>query len=149
MAFAIAVGLTAVAVVVLWVAVAREPGPAPDDSAIAYEQAWNRLDFSTLYDLSGDELRDGLRRAEFVAHKRELLATATATATPAPRGAVPVSIDQVATSGDAAHVVTVVGGDDTGGAVRNDLKLRRRDGRWVVTAYSLRSSEPPAAASGA
>src|SRR5437763_5918519 len=39
--------------VFMWVSVAREPGPAPADVALAYERAWDELDFDLLYDLSG------------------------------------------------------------------------------------------------
>ena len=42
------------------VAYALEPGPTPTDIAVAYEEAWDRLDFGTLWTLSGSELRDGL-----------------------------------------------------------------------------------------
>src|SRR6476661_305363 len=55
----------------------RSPaGPGPSDVAIAYERAWNDLDFNLLYDLSGAELRDGLRRDQFVATKRAAYANA-------------------------------------------------------------------------
>ena len=33
-------------IVALVVAVAVDPGPAPDESALAYEEAWDRLDFA-------------------------------------------------------------------------------------------------------
>ena len=59
-------GWTGVALVVL---VSADPGPSPVDVALAYEQAWDHLDFEGLWSLSGDELRDGLRRPEFVAAK--------------------------------------------------------------------------------
>ena len=67
MPLAIAIGIILVLLVVMWVAFAKEPGPGPADVAIAYEGAWDQLDFRLLYDLSGDELRDGLRREQFVA----------------------------------------------------------------------------------
>ena len=54
----------------MWISVGREPGPGPSDVAIAYERAWDELDFGLLYDLSGAELRDGLRRDQFIAAKR-------------------------------------------------------------------------------
>lgn len=138
MAFAIAVALAVVAVLILWVVVAREPGPAPDEVAIAYEQAWARLDYPTLYDLSGDELRDGLRLHDFVAHKR-------ATVRGGPAGPLPrVSVESAGASGDTAHVVTVIGDPGSADSVRNDVLLRRRQGRWVVVSYTLhRAGEPP------
>jgi hypothetical protein len=51
------------------VAVAKDPGPGPEDVAIAYERAWDRLDFDTLYTLAGRELRDGLERSQYIAAK--------------------------------------------------------------------------------
>ena len=57
-------------VIALVVLVARDPGPPPDDVAVAYEDAWDRLDFEALWTLSGDELHDGLHRREFVEAKR-------------------------------------------------------------------------------
>ena len=52
------------------VAVALERGPSVGDLAVAYERAWDDLDFDLLYDLSGEELRDGMRRDRFVRVKR-------------------------------------------------------------------------------
>ena len=54
---------------VFWSRSRKEPGPGPADVAIAYERAWDELDFGLLCDLSGDELRDGLRRDQFVARE--------------------------------------------------------------------------------
>ena len=48
--------------VALVVAVIRDPGPQPDDVAMAYELAWDHLDFESLWTLSGRELHDGLDR---------------------------------------------------------------------------------------
>ena len=56
--------------VALVIIVSADPGPSPVDVALAYEDAWDHLDFEGLWTLSGDELRDGLGRPEFVAAKR-------------------------------------------------------------------------------
>jgi hypothetical protein len=66
--------------VFMWVSIGREPGPGPADVAIAYEHAWDHLDFDLLFDLSGDELRDGMRRDRFVAAKRHAYENANARA---------------------------------------------------------------------
>ena len=55
----------------LFFALAHEKGPSAADVAIAYEIAWDHLDFSMLYDLSGAELRDGMRREPFIAAKHK------------------------------------------------------------------------------
>ena len=60
----------------MWISVAREPGPGPSDVAIGYERAWDELNFGLLWDLSGAELRDGLRRDQFIAAKRAAYADA-------------------------------------------------------------------------
>src|ERR1700730_15889979 len=54
----------------LVVLVSLDPGPSPVDVAVAYEEAWDHLDFEGLWSMSGDELRDGLNRPEFVAAKQ-------------------------------------------------------------------------------
>ena len=51
------------------VAVAKAGAPGPADTAVAYEHAWDHLDFSTLWNLSGPGLRDGRTRDQFVRDK--------------------------------------------------------------------------------
>ena len=51
------------------VAVAKAGAPSPADTAVAYEHAWDRLDFSTLWNLSGPNLRDGRTRDQYVRDK--------------------------------------------------------------------------------
>ena len=53
------------------VAIARDRGPGPGDVAVAYELAWDRLDFESLFTLSGDGAArrarpPGLRRREAI-----------------------------------------------------------------------------------
>ncbi len=133
MALAVAIGLVVVALLVMWIAVAREPGPSAAETAVAYEHAWQRLDYGSLYDLSGDELRDRLDRRAFVASKRASIAPHG----PSPEAATDSTIEVVSDEAvrDAAFVVTNVTVADA--AVRNDVTLVRRDGRWYVVAYGL------------
>lgn len=132
MAVAVAGLLVAAAIVVMWVVVAREPGPPPEETAVAYELAWDRHDFTTLFSLSGEELRDGMDQRSFVASKRQSVG---ALASSAP--AASVRVESVDSDGSVAHVVTAVSArDDT---VRNDVVLERRSGRWEVVAYALRA----------
>jgi hypothetical protein len=127
----IALVLVAVLLGVLFVAFARDPGPDPADVAIAFERAFDLLDFSLLYDLSGDELRDGQRRDAFVAAKRAAHANA-----PMRRLASAIDVESVVRSHDTSVVVTRV--ETGGGAVRNTLVLERRSGVWLVVGYALR-----------
>jgi hypothetical protein len=137
--------LTAVVVVVIFVlilafvlAVAREQGPPPSDVALAYELAWDHLDFESLWAVSGDELRDGLGRREFVAAK----VAAYAQQARLSHLAREIVIENVDQRGDLAVVRTRVELFD-GDVAHNELHLVRRVGRWTVVEYRLRSDAPP------
>ena len=54
----------------LLVALALQKTGSPEDVAVAYELAWDRLDFERLWELSGDGLRDGRTREVFLADKQ-------------------------------------------------------------------------------
>jgi len=128
---AIAIGvIVALLVFMLW-AIAHEKGPSAPDVAIGYERAWDELDFGLLWDMSGPELRDGLRRDQFIAAKRAAYANE-------PRGRVAehVDIDTFVEGNQSALVVTRVTAE--GATVRNDVLLERRANGWTVVGYSLR-----------
>jgi hypothetical protein len=133
------VGLALVALVIaVVIVVAREPGPPPSEVALAYELAWDRLDFETLWALSGHELHDGLPKHEFIAAKQ-----AAYRGRPELRGiAADVVIEQVAASDTTAVARTRVASQD-GATVRNEVRMDHRDGRWVVIAYELRPDSQP------
>lgn len=124
-------------VIALVVAVARDPGPPPDDVAIAYEDAWDRLDFETLWTLSGAELRDGMPRHEFVDAKRAAYHQQPELGNLAAR----VVVEHLDAGKHAALVRTRVE-VRTGGVARNEIQLASRAGQWVVIAYHLLGSEP-------
>ena len=128
----IAVLLLALAVVVV---IAKDRGPGPGDVAVAYELAWDRLDFESLYTLSGTELRDGLDRRGFVAAKRTAYARQDELGHLVER----VALDQVANSRDAAIAITEVELHDRA-VVHNRVEMSRRNGRWQVVAYQLEPS---------
>ena len=124
-----AVGLLCVALVIL---VAVNAGPSAAEVSLAYEHAWDRLDFEAVWALSGAELRDGLDRAPFVAAKR-----AAYQRQPALRGiAASVAVDAVSEGRGFAVVHTRVELRDGGHAV-DALQLAKRAGRWLVVAYEL------------
>jgi hypothetical protein len=118
--------------VFMWVSIGREPGPGPADVAIAYEHAWDHLDFDLLFDLSGDELRDGMRRDRFVAAKRNAYEKANARA----RLGADVRVETSIAGNQTALVVTEVAAQ--GSSVRNNVMLEKRANGWVVVGYSLR-----------
>lgn len=114
------------------VMIAKDRGPGPGEVAVAYEQAWDRLDFESLFTLSGVELRDGLDRRGFVTAKRAAYAQQHELGGLAER----VGIDQVANSRDLAVAITTVELHDHG-VVHNRVEMARRNGRWQVVAYRL------------
>lgn len=104
--------------------------PDPTETAVAYERAWDRLDFETLWRLSAPELRDGRTREEFVAAKRDRYRERADLAGLVRR----VTVEAQQTAGRLAVVRTRLEMD--GGRVfRNQLRLRRESGRWSVVAY--------------
>lgn len=118
--------------VALVVLVAVDHGPPPADVALAYEQAWDHLDFESLWVLSGDELRDGLAEDAFVTTKQAAYQRQEGL-----RGlARTVTVDAVSESRNFAVVRTVVELRD-GGQASDALQLARRAGRWLVVAYEL------------
>ena len=131
------VGIAVLALVIaLVVIVAIETGPPAEDVAVAYEGAWDRLDFDALWDLSGDELRDGLGRKAFVDAKRAAYAGHDALGHLA--GAVVVERADVGTA--VASVATRLTLRD-GTTARNDIELAKRAGKWVVVDYRLRGGD--------
>lgn len=129
----VALLIIAALLVVLWVAFAKDPGPAAADVAIAYERAWDMLDFDLLYDLSGPELRDGMRRDEFVAAKR---AAYEASGHRAPVGAT-IDVDETVAANETAVVVTRV--TTVEGSIRNNVVLEKTSNGWAVVRYAIRS----------
>ena len=125
--------------VFMWVAIGREPGPAAVDVAIAYERAWDELDFNLLYDLSGPGLRDGLRRDQFVAAKRAAYSRPESRA----RLGANISVETSVAGHQTALVVTRVVAD--GSPVRNNVMLEHTANGWLVVGYSLRAETAGAA----
>jgi hypothetical protein len=121
-----------VLVVALVIAVARDPGPPLEDVAVAYEQAWDRLDFEALYALSGDELRDGMGRRDFVAAKRAAYQRQAGLT----QLAAHVAVERTEGGKHVAGVRTRVDARD-GGVTHNDVLLAHRAGKWVVVGYQL------------
>lgn len=121
----------------LGVALVREPGPSPDEMALAYEHAWDRLDFDTLWLLSGAELRDGRTRHDYVEAKRRAYAARADLARLAQR----IGVDSVTKGAGSASVTTRVELRD-GSVVRDEVLLGRRRNRWEVVGYVLSESGP-------
>ncbi len=121
------------------VVIAKEPGNSPDDVAVAYEEAWDRLDFGALWTLSGSELHDGRDRKAFVAAKSRAYAERAELGDLLDR----VTVDERTVGSKAAVVGTRLHLRD-GSVVRNQVRLRRRRARWEVVGYSLRAAPSPA-----
>jgi hypothetical protein len=117
----------------LW-AIAHESGPSAPDVAIGYEHAWDELNFGLLWDLAGEELREGLHRDQFIELKRKAYANE-------PRGRLAdrIEVDTFVEGTQSSLVVTRVTAE--GITVRNDVLLERRANGWTVVGYSLRPGE--------
>lgn len=126
-----------VLLVALVIAVARDPGPPVEDVAVAYEQAWDRLDFEALYALSGDELRDGMNRRDFVAAKRAAYHRQAGLT----QLAAKVSVEGIEGGKHVAAVRTRVDAHE-GAVTHNDVRLAHRAGKWLVVGYQLLESDP-------
>ena len=131
MALIVALSAMGILAIVFIVLVAKERNPSPEDTAVAYERAWDRLDFATLWDLSGPELRDGRDRKAFVAAKRSAYAEQDAL-----HGLVQsVTATAIEAGPEAAIVVTTVTTAEPP-PIRNQCTLARRSGRWFVVGYT-------------
>jgi hypothetical protein len=115
----------------LFYAIGHEKGPSAPDVAIGYERAWDELDFGLLWDLSGPELHEGLRRDQFIDAKSAAYANE-----PHGRLAERIDVDTFVAGNQSALVVTRVTAEGT--SVRNDVLLERRANGWTVVGYSLR-----------
>jgi hypothetical protein len=130
------VGIVVLALMItVIVVIAKDRGPGPGEVAVAYELAWDRLDFESLYTLSGLELRDGLDRRGFISAKRTAYEEQHELGGLVER----VGLDQVANSRDAAVAITAVELHDQA-VVHNRVEMARRNGRWQVVAYRLEPS---------
>ena len=129
--------LVAALAIALVVIIALDPGPTPSDVAIAYEEAWDRLDFDTLWTLSGTELRDRRTRADFLRAKGDVATGRSALAELANQ----VEVDDELVGSDLAVVHTRLRLRD-GASVRNQVELAFRDGAWKVIGYRLEGAPP-------
>lgn len=135
MPFVVALVLLGLLLLALVVMVAREPGPTPEETAVAYEAAWDRLDFASVWEMSSTEMRDGRSREEFVAAKRAVFADR-----PQLDSLVgDVSVRDVMSEGQRVNVRTVFALPDSDGdtvEAGSNVTMERRDGRWQVVAYT-------------
>jgi hypothetical protein len=137
MVTAVVAAVIAVLLLALVLAVGHDPAPGPADVAFGYELAWDHFDFASLWTLSGDELRDGLDRKDFVTAKHAAYAGRQGL----DHLTRHISIESVDARGAAAVVRTRVDLHD-GDIAHNEMHLTKRGGRWVVVDYRLRSDTP-------
>jgi hypothetical protein len=120
------------------VALAKAGGPSPSDTAVAYEYAWDRLDFATLWNLSGPSLRDGRTRDQFV---RDKLAAYHIEGRGLAGLVRTVHPERVDVNGPVARVVARLD-LHSGGSVVDEMLLERIGPAWHVIAYHLSSGDP-------
>lgn len=131
MPLVVALAFAVAFVVVLWCAMGRDPGPTAVDAAVSYALARARGDWSSVYDLSGTELRGGHDRKAFVAaHGAHATDAGTRRG---PERELRAHVEQATVLSDVATVVVHVGEPAFG--LRLDCE--KRSTRWVVTAAAL------------
>ena len=122
----------------LFVAVAKAGGPSPADTAVAYEHAWDRLDFATLWNLSGPNLRDGRTRDQFV---RDKVAAYQYEAQALAGLVQSVHPEKVDVNGPVARVLARLD-LHSGESVVDEMLLERIGPAWHVTAYHISTGDP-------
>ncbi|HVW33411.1 MAG TPA: hypothetical protein VHL53_12795 [Acidimicrobiia bacterium] len=120
------------------VAVAKGGSPGPADTAVAYEHAWDRLDFTTLWNLSGAGLRDGRTRDQFVRDKVDAYRGEAHALAGLVRSVRPERVD---INGPVARVLARLE-LHSGESVVDEILLERMGPAWHVTAYHLSSDDP-------
>lgn len=132
-----------VVVSLVLIALFSSPGSArmaAADTAVAYEHAWDRLDFTTLWNLSSPALRDGRSQSEFVRDKQAAYSRERSLA----RLVRAVHPEQVEVNGPLARVVTRLELTD-GQTVVDEMILERDGSNWQVAAYHIASRRSDAA----
>jgi hypothetical protein len=136
----VVLGIAGLLVLAVLVALALDRGPSASDVALAYELAWDELEFGAVWSLSDPALRDGRTREAFVAAKLAAYRDGRRLA----RLTRSISVESVEfdASGNHAHARTrleLIDGDP----VVNDITLERTGGRWQVRDYRLARSPAP------
>jgi len=122
----------------LVVAVGKAGGPSPADTAVAYEHAWDRLDFATLWNLSGPNLRDGRTRDQFVRDKAAAYRQEGHGLAGLVRSVQPEKVD---VNGPVARVLARLE-LHSGESVVDEMLLERIGPAWHVTAYHISTGDP-------
>ena len=122
----------------LFVAVGKSGGPSPADTAVAYEHAWDRLDFATLWNLSGPNLRDGRTRDHFVRDKAAAYRQEGHGLAGLVRSVQPEKVD---VNGPVARVLARLE-LHSGESVVDEMLLERIGPAWHVTAYHISTGDP-------
>ena len=124
----------------LVVAVTKGMRPGPADTAVAYEHAWDRLDFATLWSLSGPSLRDGRTKDQFVRDKLAAYRGESRGLAGLVRSVKPERVD---VNGPVARVLARL---DllSGESLVDEMLLERVGPVWQVTAYHISSGDPRA-----
>ena len=117
----------------LVVAIGKMGSPGPADTAIAYEHAWDRLDFATLWNLSGPNLRDGRTRDQFVRDKLAAYRGEDHALAGLVRSVQPGQVD---VNGPVARVLARLE-LHSGETVVDEMLLERIGPAWHVTAYHI------------
>ncbi|HEU5448768.1 MAG TPA: hypothetical protein VFW57_07120, partial [Acidimicrobiia bacterium] len=118
--------------------IGRGTGPGPADTAVAYEHAWDRLDFATLWNLSGPNLRDGRTRDQFVRDKVAAYRYEAHGLAGLVQSVHPETVD---VNGPVARVLARLD-LHSGESVVDEMLLERIGPAWHVTAYHISTGDP-------
>ncbi len=126
--------------ITIWlvVAVGKAGGPGPADTAVAYEYAWDRLDFATLWNLSGPNQRDGRTRDQFIRDKAAAYRQEAHGLAGLVRSVHPEKVD---VNGPVARVLARLD-LHSGESVVDEMLLERIGPAWHVTAYHISTGDP-------
>ena len=119
-------------------AVAKAGAPNAADTAVAFEHAWDRLDFVTVWNLSGPNLRDGRTRDQFVRDKALAYQHEGRNLAGLLRSVEPEKVD---VNGPVARVLTRLQ-LHSGESVVDEMLLERIGPSWHVTAYRISADDP-------
>ncbi|MGH9023852.1 MAG: hypothetical protein ACRDV9_12265 [Acidimicrobiia bacterium] len=110
----------------------RDQGPDPAETAISYELAWDRLDFSTLWRLSAPALREGRTRDRFLTDQRGAYSDGRQWRNLVVR-AIP---DEAEIAGESARVMVRLALRN-GDSLVDEVLLDRSGGPWRVASCRL------------
>lgn len=125
----LAICLALVFCVIALVVIGLDDGIPPDELALGYEYAWDRLDFDAIWAMSTPELRQDRSRDRFVADKRQAIKAGHPTGTLSHVELSPVQQQRYRVLyRSTLHLID-------GSTFNNEILVVRHPGSWLVAEY--------------